>query len=142
MQSHSSSTFNSSTVTFIISMLMSVLNENFRGSPPLPPSYSAAIEKMPFASALSAVIRNRNFIIMFFVFSVTLGSALSLSVLMDEIVGPAGYTNVSRSLLISVSEQMFICILERSRNTRYGVDLNCNRWRWFGWSNYRQNTCL
>jgi len=74
----------------------------FRGSPPSPPSYSAAVEKMKIGEALKALASNRNFILLFFVFGINLGCALSFSVLMDQIVAPAGYSNTDAGTISSI----------------------------------------
>ncbi len=44
-----------------------------------PPSYSAAVEKMGMKEAIYSLAKRLNFILMFFVFSITLGAALSFS---------------------------------------------------------------
>jgi hypothetical protein len=75
----------------------------FRGNPPVPPSYSAQADKLKFADAFQILFRKKNFIIMFLVFAITLGSALAFSVVMDQVVQPAGYSNTDASTLGSVS---------------------------------------
>eukprot|EP01114_Cavostelium_apophysatum_P012628 TRINITY_DN2875_c0_g1_i1.p1 TRINITY_DN2875_c0_g1~~TRINITY_DN2875_c0_g1_i1.p1 ORF type:complete len:474 (-),score=92.37 TRINITY_DN2875_c0_g1_i1:38-1459(-) len=74
----------------------------FRGSPPSPPSYSAALEKMQFVAALKTLLRQRNFLLIFVAFSLMLGCATAFSVLMDQLVGPAGYTNTEAGTISSV----------------------------------------
>ncbi len=44
-----------------------------------PPSYSAAVEKMGMKEAIYSLAKRLNFILMFFVFSITLGAALAFS---------------------------------------------------------------
>jgi hypothetical protein len=51
----------------------------FRDSPPIPPSYSAAVPKMGFAKAFRKVARNKNFMIMAVTFSITVGTGISFS---------------------------------------------------------------
>ncbi len=66
----------------------------YRGHPPQPPSYSAAIEKQDFKVTALKLLKSLNFIIMLGVFSIALGIALSFAVLMEQIVAPAGYNDV------------------------------------------------
>ena len=81
----------------------------FRGAPPIPPSFSAAVDKLKFADAFKILFQKLNFLIMFFVFAITLGSALAFSgnstffyygiskiylVVLDQVVAPEGYTTV------------------------------------------------
>jgi len=71
----------------------------FRGNPPIPPSQSAAVVKMKWSLAVKILFTKLNFFLLFAVFSITIGVALAFSVLMDQIVGPAGYSNSEAGLL-------------------------------------------
>ena len=70
----------------------------FREHPPSPPSVTAASTKTPFHLALSSLIQNRSFVIIFFSFGIGVGSFYALSTLLDEIVAPFGYSEVTFSL--------------------------------------------
>lgn len=71
----------------------------FRSKPPLPPSFSAIESaKKPhvtaFLPSIWALLKRKNFVILFLVFGISLGAAMSFSVLLDQIVAPAGYGDV------------------------------------------------
>lgn len=67
----------------------------FRGTPPVPPSTSAGAVKLSFFQAFLEVVQNRNFAIIFIVFSVAGGGAASFATLLDEILEPLYDTHKS-----------------------------------------------
>lgn len=60
----------------------------FRGTPPVPPSRSAGSPKLSLLPAFLSAIKNRNFLIIFFVFSVAGGGASAFATVLDEILHP------------------------------------------------------
>ncbi|KAI5837831.1 major facilitator superfamily domain-containing protein [Morchella snyderi] len=60
--------------------------------PPTPPCASAATLKLPFKEALSAVLKNKEFWIVWLLFSIYLGFFNAMSSLLNQIMLPYGYT--------------------------------------------------
>jgi len=74
----------------------------FRGNPPIPPSYSAAAKKEGFLKAMASLVTNPGFLNMAFVFSITIGTGVSILILLDQIVEPYGYTTTETGNLAAI----------------------------------------
>eukprot|EP01117_Protostelium_nocturnum_P014111 TRINITY_DN5327_c0_g1_i2.p1 TRINITY_DN5327_c0_g1~~TRINITY_DN5327_c0_g1_i2.p1 ORF type:complete len:522 (-),score=94.68 TRINITY_DN5327_c0_g1_i2:70-1635(-) len=74
----------------------------FRGSPPVPPSYSAGQKKTSFWKALVFLITKKNFLILAFVFSITMSTGISILILLTQIMLEYNYTPDNSSTLATI----------------------------------------
>ncbi|PRP79107.1 feline leukemia virus subgroup C receptor-related protein 2-like isoform 2 [Planoprotostelium fungivorum] len=74
----------------------------FRGSPPIPPSLSASVKKVGFLHAMKSLITNIAFLNMALIFSITIGTGVSILILLDPILEPYGYTTTEAGNLASI----------------------------------------
>jgi MFS family permease len=64
----------------------------FRGEPPTPPSKQATVPKEDFKKAFRVMLQNRSFLFLVFSFGSTTGVFYAITTVLDQIIGPSGYT--------------------------------------------------
>lgn len=74
----------------------------FREKPESPPSASADVEKTDFKQSFILVVKNRNFMMLLSFFALSYGSLNALSIVLNILLDPYGYTGFDTSLIGAV----------------------------------------
>jgi len=74
----------------------------FREKPASPPSSSADVEKTDFKQSFRLVLKNRNFMMLLAFFALSYGSLNALSIVLNILVDPYGYSGFDTSLIGAV----------------------------------------